>query len=246
MEKYLFGLYHFRPKTKGFTLVELLMVVFVLSIVAVTGASLFINSSSEVLYESRKNGFLKAYQNTITGVHMMMSLVNNFDGDNWESGWNMDVHPIVKNITGDWNDNGVGFGDTNEWRGVYPVYRSGEMCRILHYYVHSSLRQFFNNKGVKFTLSADIVGKNQRGIVVVCKACTGSNKEKEYFGDKLVKGDQNRDNFAGYPIYIDSNTNESLDKFWNFIANLDETTTLGQKGDSTTKAKWNEVKKKFK
>ena len=111
----------------------------------------------------------------------------------------MDVHPVVLYQNGK-EDNGIGFGDPNEWRGNYPNYKPGEKTRILHYYVHSSFRQFFNNKEVKFTLSADIVGEKSHAIVIVCKACTGSNKEKEYFGEKLVKGDGNRDNFAGYPI----------------------------------------------
>ena len=232
-----------KQNKKAFTLLELLLIVAVLSIVAIAAAPYFLNSSQESLSQARKSGFLRAYEHTMTGAQMMITLANNYGGDNWKAGWNMDTHPVVI-IKNGVEDNGIGYGDPKEWRGVYPTYRAGEMSRILHYYIHSSLRQFVNNKGVKFTLSADIVGEKQHAVVVVCKACT--NNVKEYFGDKLKNGDGNRDGYVGYPIYIGNDRVGSLDEFWNFVKDLDETTTLGQKNDSIAINRWSFVKKQYK
>ena len=56
---------------KGFTLMELLLVVAILAIVAAAAAPTFTSGASDALKEARKSAFLAAYQNTVTGAHMM-------------------------------------------------------------------------------------------------------------------------------------------------------------------------------
>ena len=59
---------------KGFTLMELLLVVAILAIVAAAAAPTFSQGASDALREARKSSFLAAYQNTVTGAHMMVAL----------------------------------------------------------------------------------------------------------------------------------------------------------------------------
>ena len=58
-------------KSKGFTLIELLLVAFILSLIAVSTAPLLLDGVNESLSQARKNEFLKAYQNTMTGAQMI-------------------------------------------------------------------------------------------------------------------------------------------------------------------------------
>ena len=67
-------------KSKGFTLIELLLVAFILSLIAVSTAPLLLDGVNESLSQARKNEFLKAYQNTMTGAQMMITLANNYNG----------------------------------------------------------------------------------------------------------------------------------------------------------------------
>ena len=61
-------------RRNGFTLMELLLVVAILAIVAAAAAPTFSGGASDALKEARKSAFLAAYQNTVTGAHMMVAL----------------------------------------------------------------------------------------------------------------------------------------------------------------------------
>ncbi len=244
MEKF----YKFRLRSKGFSLFELLLVVVVLAIVAVATAPLLFEGSKESLIQARKSQFFNAYKLTLDGANTMLGIANMTKGNNWNSGWNMDKHPIVLVAKM------VGSKEYNEvaTNGDKSIWKDGKVYKILEYFVPSKTRQFLNNKGVKFTLSADIVFKGTSNenavIVVVCKANTGDHKYKtEYFGDKLTRGDGNKDSWAGCPIYIDGDVKVCLEKFWDIVADLDETTTLGQQPvtDAITNREWDKTKKKY-
>ena len=62
---------------KAFTLLELLLIVAVLSIVAIAAAPFFFEGSRDSLSQARKSSFLRAYQHTMTGAQMMITLANN-------------------------------------------------------------------------------------------------------------------------------------------------------------------------
>lgn len=71
---------------KGFTLMELLLVVAILAIVAAAAAPTFTSGASDALKEARKSGFLSAYQNTVTGAHMMVALAASKGSDTADIG----------------------------------------------------------------------------------------------------------------------------------------------------------------
>lgn len=59
---------------KGFTLMELLLVVAVLAIVAAAAAPTFFGGAQEAMDEARKASMHSAYQNTVSGANMMLSI----------------------------------------------------------------------------------------------------------------------------------------------------------------------------
>ncbi|MGI6446777.1 MAG: prepilin-type N-terminal cleavage/methylation domain-containing protein [Candidatus Ozemobacteraceae bacterium] len=59
---------------KGFTLMELLLVVAVLAIVAAAAAPTFFGGAAEAMNEAKKSSFLSAYQNTISGANLYLSI----------------------------------------------------------------------------------------------------------------------------------------------------------------------------
>lgn len=59
---------------KGFTLMELLLVVAVLAIVAAAAAPTFFGGASEAMNEAKKSSFLSAYQNTLSGANLYLSV----------------------------------------------------------------------------------------------------------------------------------------------------------------------------
>lgn len=61
---------------KGFTLMELLLVVAVLAIVAAAAAPTFFGGAQEAMNEAKKATFMSAYQNTISGANIMLSLAS--------------------------------------------------------------------------------------------------------------------------------------------------------------------------
>ena len=175
-------------KKTGFTLIELLLVIAVIVIVAATAIPTFSNGASEALEESRKSAFLAAYENTVTAANAMMSAATACGGDNWYDGWNMDAHGIE-----------------NEGGSKYD----GSL-RTLHIFAPFSTRQFKNNKGVLFTLSATVGPKHK--ITIVCK--------DKLFGDKYAnEGKPKKD---GCPIVINKEISASLDAFWNKIKDIDQ------------------------
>lgn len=58
----------------GFTLMELLLVVAILAIVAAAASPTFFGGAQEALDEARKASFLSAYQNTISGANIALSM----------------------------------------------------------------------------------------------------------------------------------------------------------------------------
>ena len=59
---------------KGFTLMELLLVVAVLAIVAAAAAPTFFGGAQEAMNEAKKSSFMSAYQNTISGANIYLSI----------------------------------------------------------------------------------------------------------------------------------------------------------------------------
>ena len=59
---------------KGFTLMELLLVVAVLAIVAAAAAPTFFGGAADAMNEARKSQFLSAYQNTLSGANLYLSI----------------------------------------------------------------------------------------------------------------------------------------------------------------------------
>lgn len=59
---------------KGFTLMELLLVVAVLAIVAAAAAPTFFGGATEAMNEAKRSQFLSAYQNTMSGANIYMSV----------------------------------------------------------------------------------------------------------------------------------------------------------------------------
>ncbi|MGI6446767.1 MAG: prepilin-type N-terminal cleavage/methylation domain-containing protein [Candidatus Ozemobacteraceae bacterium] len=59
---------------KGFTLMELLLVVAVLAIVAAAAAPTFFSGATEAINEAKKSSFLSAYQNTLSGANLLFSI----------------------------------------------------------------------------------------------------------------------------------------------------------------------------
>lgn len=59
---------------KGFTLMELLLVVAVLAIVAAAAAPTFFGGAADAMNEAKKSSFLSAYQNTISGANLYLSI----------------------------------------------------------------------------------------------------------------------------------------------------------------------------
>lgn len=59
---------------KGFTLMELLLVVAVLAIVAAAAAPTFFGGAQEAMEEAKKSSFMSAYQNTLSGANLMVSI----------------------------------------------------------------------------------------------------------------------------------------------------------------------------
>jgi prepilin-type N-terminal cleavage/methylation domain-containing protein len=59
---------------KGFTLMELLLVVAVLAIVAAAAAPTFFGGAKDAMNEARKSSFMSAYQNTISGANMLVAV----------------------------------------------------------------------------------------------------------------------------------------------------------------------------
>lgn len=59
---------------KGFTLMELLLVVAVLAIVAAAAAPTFFGGAKEAMEEAKKASFMSAYQNTLSGANLMLSI----------------------------------------------------------------------------------------------------------------------------------------------------------------------------
>lgn len=59
---------------KGFTLMELLLVVAVLAIVAAAAAPTFFGGAQEAMEEAKKANFMSAYQNTLSGANLMVSI----------------------------------------------------------------------------------------------------------------------------------------------------------------------------
>ena len=59
---------------KGFTLMELLLVVAVLAIVAAAAAPTFFGGAQDAMNEAKKASFMSAYQNTISGANMLTAI----------------------------------------------------------------------------------------------------------------------------------------------------------------------------
>lgn len=59
---------------KGFTLMELLLVVAVLAIVAAAAAPTFFGGAQDAMNEAKKAAFMSAYQNAMSGANMMTAI----------------------------------------------------------------------------------------------------------------------------------------------------------------------------
>ena len=122
---------------KGFTLMELLLVVAILAIVAAAAAPTFTSGASDALKEARKSAFLSAYQNTVTGAHMMIALAAS-------KGYDVAAKATNGNVE---LDDFAEIKDTNE----------NVIVHKLAYYAPLATRQFKNSNGDTFSLGAKVV-----------------------------------------------------------------------------------------
>ncbi len=60
---------------KGFTLMELLLVVAVLAIVAAAAAPAFFGGATDAVNEAKRSQFLSAYSNTLSGANMHIAIM---------------------------------------------------------------------------------------------------------------------------------------------------------------------------
>ena len=152
-------------KRKGFTLMELLLVVAILAIVAAAAAPTFTSGASDALKEARKSGFLSAYQNTVTGAHMMIAIAASKGVDI------VGANDTDKDLdTGTDSTDGVGADKHN-----------------LNYYSPIATRQFKNSKGNVYTLGA-VVDKDHKLYIIYKKG------ESATSGTKIeISGAENQD-----------------------------------------------------
>ena len=129
-------------RRNGFTLMELLLVVAILAIVAAAAAPTFSGGASDALKEARKSAFLAAYQNTVTGAHMMVALGASKGYDVYST--NLDAKGIIPE----------------------PAAGTGSNYK-LDYYAPVATRQFKNNKGDIYTLGALVDSKH--ALYITCK-----------------------------------------------------------------------------
>ena len=135
-------------RRNGFTLMELLLVVAILAIVAAAAAPTFSGGASDALKEARKSAFLAAYQNTVTGAHMMVALGASKGYDAKDI--NLDANGIIPIK----DANGTA-GNANGSDSYYK----------LNYYAPLATRQFKTNKGTVYTLGAKI-DQNHKLIII--------------------------------------------------------------------------------
>ena len=159
---------------KGFTLMELLLVVAILAIVAAAAAPTFSSGASDALREARKSAFLGAYQNAVTGAHMMIALAAS-------KGYDI-----------------VSTNDTNLDTYTKTV-NSEEVVHNLDYYSPVATRQFKNNKGDLYTLTA-IVDNNHKLYIA-------------YYPKNATTGDATKIN----DYTQNTDTSKQLDDTWNAI-----------------------------
>ena len=132
---------------KGFTLMELLLVVAILAIVAAAAAPTFSSGAGDALREARKSAFLAAYQNTVTGAHMMVALAASKGKDAVNK--NLDAYDFINDAT--------------------SKPQTGDFYN-LEYYSPLATRQFKNNKGKDYTLGARVT--NDHKLIIIYKAGT--------------------------------------------------------------------------
>lgn len=61
-------------RRKGFTLMELLLVVAVLAIVAAAAAPAFFGGATDAMNEAKRAAYLSAYSNTLSGANLLLSI----------------------------------------------------------------------------------------------------------------------------------------------------------------------------
>ena len=126
---------------KGFTLMELLLVVAILAIVAAAAAPTFTSGASDALKEARKSAFLAAYQNTVTGAHMMIALAASKGYDvaskvDNNGSIELDNFTEIKNGTGN---------------------NAETLVHKFDYYAPLATRQFKNSNGDIYSLGAKVI-----------------------------------------------------------------------------------------
>ena len=154
---------------KGFTLMELLLVVAILAIVAAAAAPTFTSGASDALKEARKSAFLAAYQNTVTGAHMMIALAASKGYD------------LASKVTDGNKGELDSLGQITDTESKVVVYEFG-------YYAPLATRQFKNSKGDIYSLGAKIVKTDAGNKLYITYV---KNNESAANGKSIKIGDTN-------------------------------------------------------
>ena len=166
---------------KGFTLMELLLVVAILAIVAAAAAPTFTSGASDALKEARKSAFLAAYQNTVTGAHMMIALAASKGYD------------VASQVSG--NSGSIELDNFTQITNG-----TGENAEVLvhqfDYYAPLATRQFKNSNGDIYSLGAKVIKSTTGNKLYI----TYNKSESTAVGGKDIKiGDTSGHDSSPYP-----------------------------------------------
>lgn len=189
---------------KGFTLMELLLVVAIIAILAAATAPTFTGGANDSFQESKKANFFNAYQQAVSGANLMMGI-------------------MVAEFTRTGNS---GSGSTNEFLPAKLTLDAGNQWKIkingkdeqrnLNFYSPVTSRVFYSLKGKQYFISAKIGDKQD--VVFYWVDANGYNKwgEKKGLVNYTELADSQsgkyRDNSAQEIRLSSSNT---LDDIWN-------------------------------
>lgn len=205
-------------KRKGFTLMELLLVVAILALTSAAAAPTFSSGSADAIEQARRSNFYSAYQKAVFGANLMMALgMANYTKTSKDHG--------IK-VKGEFFPRGLTLDANNQW--IVKV-NGKEEKRNLNYYIPISSRVFYSLYGREFFVSAKI-GPNQS--IVYYWVDTGYNTHggqrpdlDHYHGSADIQsGLTGTGNNVSYVTTYDhqeihlSNT-RSLDDIWDEIKN---------------------------
>ncbi len=184
---------------KAFTLMELLLVIAILAIVAAAGMPFFSSGSNQALKEAKKSNFLSAYQNTISGANLFMSLLL--------TNYTSSVQGADKTMKPGFLPEGLSLDAKNQWK-------IGNQIKNLANYSPLAGRVFYDLKGKPYFFSAKF-GPNQTLVVYYVDPGTNQYSDQaatleNYHGSAYTQKDNKGQE-------LDFSNGRDLDYYWNKI-----------------------------